>query len=249
MDVIKQYRVFCETENAYVETWKTTAPECCPNDYRHTITPSSISVIGEKYMENASIHVYINSKAYHPTNGKYCAEGLSYNIPANTSTFVENYTFLKKCCMYGMHICIREDHIGDRVSIIVEPETVAGVLTQPVTTSDVVLHVSNTVVENVVPGYFVVLGTEERVITDVDKSQQTVTVDRPFDSSYTAMTFVKVNAYVIRNLCLDTVGKFDIGYGAFGGKIIPKNAVLRMVYHKLNPDSSKRFSFNMEYMY
>jgi hypothetical protein len=250
MDIIKQYRLFCETENAHVETWKMTKPECCPNDYRHTIDPSSVSVIGERYVESGNIqNVYISSKAYYPTNGKYCAEGLSYNIPADTSTFVEHYTFMKQCCMYGMHLCVREDHIGDRVSIIVQPETIAGVLTSTALTTDTVLHVSNTVVQHVIPGYYVVLGEEERLIVEVDKSGNTITIDTPFDSVHNGMELVKINVYVIRNLCLDTVCKFDIGYGAFGGKLIPKNSLLRMVYHKLDPASSKRFCLNMEYMY
>lgn len=42
---VHQYRVYCQTEGAYVYTWGSTAPTTCPHNTGHTIDTNSISIV------------------------------------------------------------------------------------------------------------------------------------------------------------------------------------------------------------
>lgn len=252
MDVIKKYKVFCVTENQFIETWKVNTPQCCPSDYRHTIDPSQTKQIDQQFVEVENTqHVNINSKNFRNTNGIYCGEGRSYIIPPNVTSHIENIDIPVPMCVFGMRFCVRSEHMGDTVSFIGQPETIAGVILQTVNdASGTTFAVNNTVTENVVPGYYIVIGGEERQVVDVNSENNTITVSSPFTLTHNPGSYVAVNVYVVRNYMLDTPGVFEVGYGAFGGKVLPKGAVLRMIYNR-NGDITieKMFSFNVEYMY
>lgn len=251
MDVVKKYKVFCVNENKYLEVWKMTTPDCCPNNSRHVIDHDQTEFLEQKFVENDHIiHVNINSKNVRTTNGNYCGEGRSFHIASNVSVQTEDIQIPVSMCIFGMRFCIREEHFGDRVSFIGQPETIAGVILQDVdANSGTTFMVNDTVWKNVVPGYHVLIGGEERQVVGVDSEASTITVETPFTSSHAAYSYVAVNVYVVKNFCLDTRGMAEVGYGAFGGKMLEKGNVLRMVYHKADPATSKIFSLNVEYMY
>ena len=52
-DTVYQYRLYCETEDAYVEVWDTEAPTVCPNNNGHTIDTDSITVIDKITQDTA----------------------------------------------------------------------------------------------------------------------------------------------------------------------------------------------------
>lgn len=250
MDIVKKYKVFCVTEGQFVEVWKLTTPECCPNNARHVIDDTQTQQIDQKFVETERIqHVNINSKNSKNTNGIYCCEGRSYNIPANVSVHVEDIDVKVPMCVFGMRFCVRDEHFGDDVSFIGNPETVAGVITQTVDTQSTTIFVNETVVQHVVPGYYIVINGEERQVLTVNADTSSVTVDTPFSSPHAPMSYVMVNAYIVKTCRLDAPGICEVGYGAFGGKVIPQSAVLRLIYTKADPTSTKTFSFNVEYMY
>lgn len=250
MDAIRKYKVFCVTENTFVEVWKLATPECCPNNSRHIIDDSQTQQIDQKFVENDKIvHVNIVSKNSRNTNGNYCGEGKKFLIPANVSTHVENIDIKVPMCVFGMRFCVREEHYGDTVTFIGQPETLAGVIVQPIDTQSTTIYVNDTVWQNVVPGYYIVINGEERQVVAVMGETSSIVVDTAFTVPHAAMSFVLVNVYVVRDFCLDAPGVFEVGYGAFGGKVLDQGAVLRMIYTKADPNSTKHFSFNVEYMY
>ena len=54
------YRIWCETESAYVETtWASDAPTECPNNAGHTIDTDSIAIVG-RGEESGDPYCYIN---------------------------------------------------------------------------------------------------------------------------------------------------------------------------------------------
>jgi len=44
MDLYK-YRIYCETESSWIETWGETVVEVCPHDEEHTVTSGSLTII------------------------------------------------------------------------------------------------------------------------------------------------------------------------------------------------------------
>jgi len=250
MDVLKKYKVFCVTENAFVEVWKLTKPMCCPTNSKHIIDEDLTQQIDQKVIESENVQTMnINSKNYYTTNGNYRCEGRSYVIPQNTTTFVENINIPVPMCVFGMRFCVRDEHCGDTVSFIGQPDTIVGIVTQNVDANASVIHVNDTVCKYTMIGYYVVIGGEERLVTNVDSESYTITVDTPFTNEHLAGSYVALNVYIIRNVSLDTAGIFDVGYGAFGGKFLDKGANLRLIYHKADSNATKTFSFHVEYMY
>ena len=47
MDLYK-YRVYCETESAWAETWGEEPVLVCPNNNGHTVTSGSVTIIEQK---------------------------------------------------------------------------------------------------------------------------------------------------------------------------------------------------------
>lgn len=249
MDILKKYRVFCITENTFIETWKHIAPSCCPTDYRHEIDPAQTVELEQMFIETPNIQaVTIHSKSFRNTNGMYRAEGFQFDIPANSNVYVEDYVVPVQFCIFKMRLCLRDEHIGDMMSIVVQPETPMGVVTAQCPQGTTTVSVTDTVVYNAVPGFYVNIQGEERQILSVDKTALTITVDAPFTNTVEPSTYVLANVYVFRKLCLDAVGFFDIGDAAYGGKVISNGSVIRLIYHN-NSQTAKRFSFNMEYVY
>lgn len=250
MDIVKKYKVFCLSENQFFEVWKMTTPECCPNNSRHDIDETLTQQIDQKYFESDRIqHVNINSKNFRNTNGNYCGEGRSYIIPAGTSVFTQDIPINIPMCVFGMRLCVREEHYGDMVSFVGMPDTIVGVLTEPTDISTNIIHVSETVLQHVIPGYYISLNGEEQQVTHINKETGTLKTKEPFNTLYEIGTPVKLNVYIVRNYSLDAPGSLEVGYGAFGGKVIPQDATLRMIYYKADATRSKTFSFNVEFMY
>ena len=44
-----RYRIFCDTENKWVETWADVAPTECPNDSNHTVVSNSVQEMPIRY--------------------------------------------------------------------------------------------------------------------------------------------------------------------------------------------------------
>lgn len=249
MDILKKYRVFCVHENAFIETWKHTKPEFCPNSSKHEIDPSQTTVIDTKFVESSGTaqQVYINSKTFHNTNGFYRAEGLNFDIPS-VGIHEDTYTFPIQVCLFGMRICVGPEHKGDSVSIIMQPNMPIGFLTHGMTSDSTIISVPEIVVGNLIPGFFVVIGGEERQIVRVDRDAHTIQILSPFATEKIVGSPITLNVYIIKDLYLNAPGNLEVGYGAFGGKVTRQNDTLRLIYNNRD-QSSKEFSINMEYMY
>lgn len=53
------------------------------------------------------------------------------------------------------------DNVGDSIDIVVDPETVIGILSDEAEQGSTVLHVSRDIPRHVVPGFFVVIDNQE----------------------------------------------------------------------------------------
>ena len=249
MDVLKKYRVFCVTEDCYVETWKFTRPESCPNDYRHEINPLLVDELEKKKVENHNLqHVVINSKAFHETNAYYMMEGMSFKIPASSNVYIENVILSVGQAIYGMKIGVDPVYIDDSLSLIVNPDLPLGIVTTPALMGDTVLSVSDTVVCNAVPGFYVKLNDNEYKIVQKDISGSTMTILPPLLSDISAGTVVLLNIYVIKNFKMMIAKTINIGYGTLGSKFIAAGSTIRLIYENTNA-VDKTCIVNFEYTY
>ena len=249
MDVLKKYRLFCNSENCFVETWKRAKPDLCPNNNRHIIDNSQTILLEQKFIELEKIqHVYISSKAIYQTNDFYMTEGIYFDIPAGVGTSTFNYFIPVKSCVYGFKLAVTSNHVGDECSAIFNPETIVGGVTRPISIGDTTINVSETVTQYVVPGFSIVIDGEEHYVTDTNITAGTLTVRETFTAHHNPGTYVRINPYIIKTYQMALVGMQDIGYGKMGGKMMIAGDCIRILY-KNNNGVAKRLSVNMEYTY
>lgn len=252
MDVLKKWQVWCETENQFVEVWKHTRPEICPNDLRHEIDHSRTVFTDIKYVESERIqHVYINSKSFLNTNGYYMVEGRKFMIPSEHDVHYEDHTFALSSCVYGLKAQANPENVGDSFSLVINPDTIIGVLTNAAQAGDTLIHVSPTVTQNLVPGFYVKIGEDERRVMSIDKENGTLTLDSALSPSSTleaAITPIKLRLYIAYHYEIGAAGTIDIGYGGMGGKTLPPGTVVRLEYNNRNKQA-KALCINYEYAY
>lgn len=63
MTTVNRYRIFCNTENAYVYTWDTSPPTTCPNNNTHTVDISSVTLIDSVSEDTISLVSGLNSSS------------------------------------------------------------------------------------------------------------------------------------------------------------------------------------------
>lgn len=251
MDILKKFQVYCSTESNYIETWTFSKPEICPNDSRHLIEHEKTKQLDSKtlYTDRAPT-VYIAAKSWHDTNGYYMYQGykchdISYGI------HVHDFTVPVKRCVYGLKLNIKNENIGDEISIIINPETLIGMTTSPYSQSTTNLHVSESIVKNVIPGFYIRSPTTNNVlVTDVDQTNNTLTIETPWGEDLASGTPLYLNMYMVKDFHLDVVNIQKVGYGTMSGKVFPRGSTIRVIY-KNNTEIStpKEFTFNCEYTY
>lgn len=249
MDCLKKYRVYCTHENAHIETWKFTKPTTCPNDSRHAIDESQTIELEKKYIENENMqHVYINAKSFQNTNGYYMIEGRTFDIPNGNNNFTSDVVLPIPQCMYGIKIMTMEEHVDDCFSIIINPDTLLGVVTAAADVGTTVVNVSSTVTSNVIPGFYISLSGMMYMIVAKDQDNNTVTLNSPLTTQVDPMTHVLLNVYIIKDYRIQGAGALDVGYGTMGGKLLTTGTVIRLIYK--NTDClAKKFSINTEFTY
>ena len=63
MTTVNRYRIFCNTENAYVYTWDTSPPTTCPNNNTHTVDSASVTLIDSVSEDTISLVSGLNSSS------------------------------------------------------------------------------------------------------------------------------------------------------------------------------------------
>lgn len=252
MDLLKKWQVYCCSESNIQETWAFKKPEVCPNNPRHEIDESSIKAIDQKYVESSSVmHAFIQAKSWGDTHGFYMIHGFTMS-DITMGTTKKSFTMATKRCMYGVRLNMKESNLGDSVSIIINPDTLVGYVTTPITAGDITIHVSQTVVDNMLPGFYIKFGLNEddhHMISEVDIANQTLTLCHAMPHDVAAYSMVYLDLHIVKDYTIDVIGIHKMGYGTFAGKVLPSGTVIQIVYKCNHPDMTKTLTFNAEYTY
>lgn len=244
-----KYRMFCNTEQAYTYKWDSDVPTTCPNNTMHEIDTNSIAIIDSV----SNNDVTITSKDYTSTNGYYRMEGRVVDLPHTEPVVKSDFWFSFNIVVYGMRFNTDIDQVGDTIDIIAAPDTLIGVLIAPCGPSTDILYVNDTVYNNVIPGFYITINdgvnSEEFMVVGVSKETLSIQIEKPLQYHYNPMACMYLNIYIARNFKINNPDAYKIGYGTFGGKPIPANTKIRIVYHNNNLIQNKLFQFNIEYTY
>lgn len=256
MTTVNNYRVYCTTEDEFINQWGLAPPTMCPRNNAHTIDSNMTSIVDTV----SSTTVYIDSKSYAGTQGFYMMEGGTFAVPSgsNNSKSSTQYVFDLPSRLFGFQVFASPSNVGDTICMSINPKTVIGILTASVSASSatVTFSVSPTVLAYCAPGFFVTL-TDLMTNTvhnagkcmSVNVTAGTITCMTPCNVDLTGgATTVAITVFVTRNFPITNNEIYAFGYGTMGSKPLPAGTVCVLDY--LNTSSNaKTINYAMEYTY
>lgn len=248
--VVHKYRIFCNTENTYVYTWGDSLPNLCPNDGSHTIDPNTIVSIDK--VESRSINVIQEQT---PTGGWYRAESKRMKIKANsTETVTMSWPF--PISILELSLNSSQENEGDIVNAYVGKDTIVGVATQVVPVGTNIIHVSDTVLQNIYNGFLVSLQNASTgqvydlgECSEIDLVNKTISCTKSVLTNVPAMSYVRISINNIKNFVIKGGMSYNLGRKSLQASYLPKNTKVDLVYHNLSMVQEKTFSFVYEYLY
>ena len=244
---VNQYRLFCDTESAYVYTWQQSTPVCCPNNNTHLIDTNSISVINS--VNTNSVNV-IQSSSEIP--GNYRVENISLSIPPNT-TITKDISWPYPIGVLTVNWDSYDIHTGDIINSYVAPNTTIGGVTQPINSGDNQIHVSSTVFEYINLGYLVSINSGSQTINmgeccGIDIANGTILCTQAASQPMAPGTYVQMTIWNIRNIYLPGTQSIRLANKHLNSSFLPTNIKVRCVYQN-NSDVAKLFTIFYELLY
>lgn len=243
--IVTKYRVFCTTDSKFVETdYRSSLPTTCPENNTHTIsTVQEVDTISTDMVSIREEDIF--------TNGNYFTWGQYFTAPAN-STYDHTWVFQHPSTVLQVNFHTDASMTGDKVWVLVNPNTLVGTITADVTAGDTVINVSQTVIDNVYPGYQFVLTDglnldDPGYIVAKDTVNNTVTINNPVTNNYLAAspTYVQIGRYYIWDMKFGPPGVHLVGDGKIGGTYIPAGTTA-LVRYQNNGGSPKDITFDVE---
>lgn len=256
MTEIKKYRIFCLTEEIWVEGWGVNPPTTCYNNTTHSVNINSVQeleIIGDNIITIKEEKI--------PTQGNIQIDTHTFDIPSGTTGSETYYTNVYPYAIniLTMTICPTLDNIGDYVYADIGHHTTIGILTEDISsgiTGGITgFGVSQTVIDNINIGYDVTL-TDGVNTNELGRCVMKDSVNNKISTEFatinifsaTSPTYVKQTAKVVNKLYFPLSFPIQIGSNKIGSSHIPANVVGRMIYVN-NDGNAKKFTFYLEYLY
>lgn len=254
MSTLYKFRVYCQDEEQYIETWSTSQPIVCPNNNIHTINQNSWTIlqeISEKIVEIKEERI--------PTGGNYKYYGREIDIPSGSPGDITNinYVWDYPVSILNGVLTVNTENLGDKISVVAAPDTIIGNATSDINIGDTVITVNQTVLDNLYLGYLISLldstnGTINELgeIININKINNTITVNKATTDAFLAANLIYVRMSVIRidKACLAYPGRFDIGENRIGGTYLSTGLVFQLKYQN-NNGQAKKFATAVELLY
>ena len=251
MTKINKWRIYCNDESDWTIGYLDAdvgEPTKCFNDTSHSVNPLSITLV-DVMTENK---VTIKEEDI-PTGGHFVANCLKLDCPVGYST--HDFQYPHPISTLSITFETLSEHRDDEIEIIIAPETVVGEITSDVSTSDTIINVSQTVIDNASLGYHLCLedGTNHNElgkIISIDKILNQLTIQNSSTNTYltSTPTNVKLCHKVVEDFTIGYPSRYELGKDKIGGSHVPTNKIIRVKY-KNNGDSTKKLYSVIEFLY
>jgi hypothetical protein len=228
---VKKYKIYCNTENSFVEGWGESSPSTCYNDSTHSINLNSVQEIDTvnnsqvKIIEDG-VKVSRNVKVVH----------IEFeNVEANQSQ-TKIYTFRYITSMYSYKFATDDTNKGDSITIAIDPNSPMGLITQDITTGDTVISAPLPLVLYGSAGFNVnisdgVNSDDLGEIISIDKVNNTIEVENPAQHDYSAIdTTAYMTYYNMRNMKIGPPQMYAFGEDIIGGASVPVGTNVHFTY-------------------
>lgn len=244
---LKQYKIYCVTESAYVQTdFRTDPPTTCPNNNTHTVNTSDILVVST-YPVNAMIPLNnVTSE-----QSKMQTRGRIFDIAASVGEQIFPFQSAEVDIKVMFFRFLQDsDNHGDSFSLIAVPFTVCGAFTANANIGDTVLNVSPTVFTAVKPGYIIYDSSDVELgfCSSLNSTAGTITISTPLTAPITAGTAIKFGIVRLYHIPIFLSVQNEFNIRAIDLMTIPKNTNLTLFYTN-NSGLAKKFGMIAEFFY
>lgn len=188
-----------------------------------------------------------------PTGGHFLAEGdIEFTVPAGDpgDETTAEFTWPIPIAALELQIDVGAEHVGDRVTVKVAPNTVVGTLTAAAADGDKIFAVSQSVIDNTIIGELADIdGQALGMIVGIDSGALTITTETACSGSITVGKLIKKTRLMGNKVKLQAapVSKV-IGRSKIGGSYIPAGTVFCIIYQN-NDGLEKDVAFMLEALY
>jgi len=251
MSTLYKYKIWCNTESAWVTRWDTTAPSTCPNNNSHSVNTGSVSVTEE--VSNSQVVI---KEENIPTGGNFLAYSVAFTAATGPQVDTDQmFSWPFPITVMAIRFTTDETHYGDKVTCAVAPNTIVGALAGLCPTGATGATVTQTVIDNFMLGYYInffngVNSVDGGRVVNIDKSINKISWETPLTRSfsYLSPTYIRMTVFVINALHVGPPGTYVIGEGKIGGSYVPANIQTRVRYTN-NGDIPKNVYAVIELLY
>ena len=178
---------------------------------------------------------------------------IGIDVPAASGWCECNHTFPIDISIISCDLLISECHVGDKMEVVVAPDTIIGAITQSVEAEQSEIFVQQSVIDNLFVGYFVDL-TDGQNVAELGRvikiKSNSIVVEKPPTTSFSmeSPTYVRMSIKLFNNWEFPGIGRVDIGDAKIGASLIPANTTIRLRYWN-RANEAKRFVAPMDVLY
>lgn len=248
-DTIVYWKMYCETEQAYVYGYSdiNPYPEHCFNNNSHTTSGKPIEIRRIKNNHQKIEEEYIDTGGYFQSH--------SYKLICPVGESVHDYTYPYPITALCVKFTTTNDHIDDQLTMEVAPNSIIGIITSNVSIGESTITISDTVIDNVSLGFYVSLFDGVNTdnvgkIVNIDKINNSITLENNAAYAFSASnpTYVRITVRVMDNYIIGYPDRYILGESKIGGSYVPTDTVVRVIYNN-NGASSKNFYAILEMLY
>lgn len=179
---------------------------------------------------------------------------LGITVPAASGWHTQDHTFPLDISVISSDLLIKEENVGDKMEVLVAPDTIVGAVIQDVKQGDTEIFVQQSVLDHVYKGYYIKLIDQNKGIADVgrvlQKKTNSIVVEIPsqMDFSMAAPTYVAMTIKLFNDWEFPGAGRIDIGDAKIGASLIPANTIIRLCYWN-RENVAKRFVAPLDILY
>jgi hypothetical protein len=248
MSGVNHWKIFCNTEQNWVEGYlakNIEAPTKCFNNTSHDVNLNSTNLIGTI---GEVQEVYVKAEKIPSGSGSFRNEGGAISIQPN-ETKVIPYIWKKDMNMLNICCTPNDKNIGDKLDLIISPNTIIGVLRETANENDTILKLTTNYLSLLRVGYEVLLnGTIVGEAIEIDTNDNSVRVCCDLNQVFPIGCPFGFQIKMIKNLYIANNHPIEVGRLAVGPSFLPANTLCHVVYTN-NDNQSKEFIYNLEYLY
>lgn len=242
MATVYEYKIYCETEAAYVTGLSKTEPTVCFNNNTHTVNTASVQIIDTISSNLVSIK---EDKLDVGRNTWVESIDIS-NVDANQTVSV-SFTFPIAVSMYSFTFITDSTNKGDYLSIYANEDTTLGLIGADLNIGVTSMTGPAGLILYGVVGFHITVtdGTNTDylgIIKSIDKVTNIVTFEHATTHSFSsANTLVKMTVRVLDDLRICGSGIYRFFDDVIGGAAIPAGTVAKFSYTNNSGSENDKF--------